>query len=85
MVTYHQYPNFIQTCYLLIHRLFQSHNKARLGETVEMAGFSSPIEQNMRMHSAAPPALEIAEEKRSKRNPGQLDFEAVCIYIPFVV
>ncbi|KAF6040041.1 hypothetical protein EB796_001648 [Bugula neritina] len=56
--------------------LFQSHNKARLGETVEMAGFSSPIEQNMRMHSAAPPALEIAEEKRSKRNPGQLDFEA---------
>ena len=46
-----------------------------------MAGFSPPMqEREISVHSLNPPVLEIAEEKRSKRNPRQLDFEAVSIY-----
>ena len=47
-----------------------------------MAGFSPPMqEREISVHSLNPPVLEIAEEKRSKRNPRQLDFEAVSIHI----
>lgn len=43
-----------------------------------MAGFSPPLhEQDFSIPGMNPPVIEIAEEKRSKRNPQQLDFEAV--------
>ncbi|XP_067937387.1 CUE domain-containing protein 1-like isoform X2 [Watersipora subatra] len=40
-----------------------------------MAGFSPPLQERDRSVPGYPPVLEIAEEKRSKRNPRQLDFE----------
>lgn len=46
-----------------------------------MAGFSPMPEHEFgaQGHALAPAVHEIAEEKRSKRNPRQLDFEAVSI------
>jgi len=59
-------------------RLEKNH-LAHLGPVV-MAGLS-PVPCDLSPNSTATPlAMEIAEEKRSKRNPKQLDFEAVSFH-----
>lgn len=42
-----------------------------------MAGIGTHTDTDIALNSSSYPMMEIAEEKRSKRNPKQLDFDSV--------